>query len=632
MEQRLPSRQLDLLARLFPTRSAAFSEIINLKAILNLPKGTEHFISDVHGEYEAFRHILNNCSGVIREKVELLFPGLTAVQKDELCTLIYYPEEVMRRRRDSGAATIDQLKQELKMLLRLAAFLSSKYTRSKVRRFLPNDYSYIIDELLHAPDGEDNSRQNYHERIIDAIMDTGSSHHFIKALSALIKRLAVDRLHLVGDLFDRGPHPDLIVDLLMQTESVDIEWGNHDIAWMGAACGSLCCIAEVVRNNVIYGNYALLENGYGISLRNLALFAHRYYKQESNCHRIDKAITMLSLKLQGQLVLRHPEWGMQDRLLLSKLDLKSGTVRIANKDYALTTVDFPTLQPGDPYALSAEEQDLIGDLRHDFTHSERLKRHVDFLFQRGSMYRCCNGNLIYHGCVPLNRDGTFSAVECQGEMLSGRAYLDYVDQAVRYAWQHRREQDLDLLWYLWCGPKSPLSGRTIKTFERALVADRTTWEEPRDPYYELYHREEICAMILEEFGLDPLHGHIINGHTPVKAREGEDPVRGRGRLIVIDGGFAEHYHATTGLAGYTLIYNSHGLRLKSHRPFRGIDDAIEHMGDIHSESRTVETFAQRMSVADTDDGAGIRREIAELSELLSAYRSYRIKERPRSGD
>ncbi|MCR5085010.1 MAG: fructose-1,6-bisphosphatase [Succinivibrionaceae bacterium] len=623
-----PSRErLDLLSRLYPSRSAAFTEIINLRAILNLPKGTEHFISDVHGEYEAFCHILNNCSGVIREKIDILFESMDSKEKDDLCTLIYYPREILRKFKEEGRSTSDWFRTNLEHLVGLAKYLSSKYTRSKVRKALPRDYNYIIDELMHAQAGEDNNRQMYHSKIIEAIIDTGSAHHFVTSLCFLIKRLAVDHLHLVGDIFDRGAQPDRILDLLMNYHSLDIEWGNHDILWMGAACGSEACIATAVRNNVTYGNYKLLENGYGISMRSLALFAHKFYKFEERSHRIDKAISVLVLKLQGHVIRRHPEWGMNARLLLNFVDYEKGTVHLGDKVYELNTRDFPTIDPSDPYRLIPEEQALIDELKFDFLHSVRLQRHIDFLYQKGAMYKAYNGNLLYHGCLPLNEDGTFAVIECQGERLGGRAYLDYLDKIARNAWFYKRQEDLDYMWWMWCGARSPLSGRVIKTFERAFVSDKSAWEEPRDPYYDLYYRADICEMILAEFGLDPSQGHIINGHTPIKVKQGEKPVRAGGRLLVIDGGFSEHYHKTTGIAGYTLIYNSHGLRLKSHLPFKGIEDALVHNSDIHSSSEMVEIFDKRRMVADVDDGCEIRQEIAELMDLLQAYRSYAIPER-----
>lgn len=619
-------RYLELLSRHYPSRYAAFTEIINLQAILNLPKGTEHFISDVHGEYEAFCHIVNNCSGVIREKVDQVLPELSEKERAELCTLIYYPHEKLELLQQRGADTDAWYRRTLHNLIVLTKFLSSRYTRSKVRKAIPRDFNYIIDELLHAQADEDNNRLHYHACIIDSILDTGSGHHFVSSLAALIKRLAVDHLHLVGDIFDRGSNPDYIMDILMHHHSLDIEWGNHDMLWMGAACGSEVCIATVVRNNVNYSNFELLENGYGISMRGLSLFARKYYKEEPDITILNKALSVLVFKLQGAVIKRNPEFDMMDRLFLDKIDYEKGTITIEGVTYELRTRDFPTIDPADPYELNEDERELIHTLKQAFLNSKRLQQHVAFLFARGSMYRRYNGNLLFHGCIPLSADGSFARIFCDGEFVQGREYLDAAERVARRGFDRRDNRSLDFMWYLWCGKKSPLSGRVIKTFERALIADKRTHVEPRDPYYTWYYDEKICRMILREFDLDPDTGHIINGHTPIRTTEGESPVRANGKLLVIDGGFCRAYHKTTGIAGYTLIYNSHGLRLKAHRPFNGITEAITLNQDITSQSIQVESFPQRRMVADSDNGAEIKDQIANLKLLLSAYRRGELPE------
>lgn len=621
-------RYLELLSKEYPNRYAAFTEIINLQAILNLPKGTEHFISDVHGEYEAFLHIVNNCSGVIREKVCQIFPEMPAEAQADLCTLIYYPHEKQELLRKQGLDTDAWYRRTLYELITLTKFLSSRYTRSKVRKAIPRDFNYIIDELLHAQADEDNNRQRYHERIISSIIETGSGHHFVSSLAALIKRLAVDHLHLVGDVFDRGPHPDYIMDLLMQLPSLDFEWGNHDMLWMGAGCGSEVCIATVIRNNINYNNFELLENGYGISMRGLTLFASKYYKDEGGkLSALFKALSVLVFKLQGAVIKRNPDFDMQDRLFLDKIDYEKGTVHINGVDYELNTKDFPTIDPADPYKLNEDEQELISSLKQAFLHSKRLQSHVGFLFAHGSMYKCYNGNLLYHGCIPLTTDGSFAKVFCDDEFVQGRAYLDAAERVARRGYDKRDQKSLDHMWYFWCGKKSPLSGRVIKTFERAFIVDKSTHKEPRDPYYTFYHEEDTCRMILREFGLNEESGHIINGHTPIKASSGESPVRGGGRLLVIDGGFCEAYHQTTGIAGYTLIFNSHGLRLKAHKPFLGIMPALMDNEDISSESIEVEKFKKRWMVADCDNGREIKMQIASLKDLLASYRQGALPEK-----
>lgn len=619
-------RYLDLLAEKYPNSRAVFTEIINLKAILNLPKGTEHFMSDLHGEYEAFNHILNNCSGVVREKVRMV-SHLAPAEQAELCTLIYYPREKLARLRSQKRITPEWYKATLGQLIELAKFLSSKYTRSKVRKAIPQEYSYIIDELLHAQPDEDNNRAVYHAKILDTILETGSADDFICSLAALIKRLAVDRLHIVGDIFDRGAHADRILDILMKYHSLDFEWGNHDILWMGAAAGSLACTANVLRNNINYGNLEILESGYGIPLRPLALFAQKTYRTEDGFSPLQKAIAVILFKLEGQIILRHPEYDMDDRLLLDKIDLKAACARIGGQTFALKTTDFPTLDPADPYHLSPEEDAIITGLQFNFSHSERLCRQIGFLYANGSMYRCFNQNLLFHGCIPLEENGNFTAVECEGKNYQGKAYMDYADRTARRAWREHDQNDLDFMWYLWCGKNSPLSGRTVKTFERTYFSDASSQVEPKDPYYTLCGSEQTVQMILHEFGLFSDRSHVINGHTPVLVSKGEKPVKANGKLIVIDGGFCKAYQPTTGIAGYTLIFNSHGLRIKAHRPFQSLEKALEENADIESDSMEFETEHKRVMVENTDTGCQIKADLHDLEALLAAYRSGAIREK-----
>ena len=630
-EQRV--KYLRLLSRSFPNQQAVFSEIINLQAILNLPKGTEHFMSDIHGEYEAFMHIVNNCSGVVREHVDVAFGGaLSPDERAELCTLIYYPREKLERVRASHADTPAWYQDALGKLVRVARRLSARYTRSKVRKALPDEYAYIIDELLHTHPDEENYRVRYHDRIISSVLETGAADDFIASLAALIKRLAVDRLHIVGDIYDRGAHADKVMDVLMDHYALDIQWGNHDILWMGAAAGEPACIMTVLRNNLRYDNFEVLENGYGIGLRELALFAERTYRRDEaeissmGLTPLVKAINVMLAKLEGQIIMRHPEFDMADRLLLDKVDRDAGTVVIDGTAHALATCDFPTVDPARPYELSEEEARIMESLVAAFRGNARLQRHIAFLYEKGSVYLRCNRNLLFHGCVPLNQDGTFAAILSDGEQHAGRCLFDFCDTVARRAWRTRAQADMDWMWHLWCGRTSPLSGRTVKTFERSFVADKAAWAEPRNPYWELARDPGICQSILRAFDL-PADGHIVNGHTPVRAKEGEGPVRADGRLLMIDGGFCRAYQATTGLAGYTLIYSSHGMRIKAHRPFESVEKALDENADIASTTVELEIPDRTVMVSDTDTGADIREQITDLRQLLSAYRNGILPER-----
>jgi fructose-1,6-bisphosphatase-3 len=581
---------LELLSEKFPTTQAAFTEIINLEAILNLPKGTEHFVSDIHGEYEAFEHILNNCSGVIRESVrgDLLSSSRQASRQD-LCTLVYYPAEKLRPLREEGTATSEWYAITLMRLVRLARRLSGSYTRSKVRKAMPVAYAYIIDELLHISPDEREARLAYHQRIIDTIIDTGSADDFICSLAALIKRLAVDHMHLVGDIFDRGPHADKICDRLMGYHSIDVEWGNHDIVWMGAASGSAACLAAVIRNNIHYESLSILESAYGVSLRELALFSEATYTQDDGMTPMEKAISVILFKLEGQVIMRHPNWHMEDRLLLEHVDPARGVLDLNGTAYEMRTRDFPTLDPAHPYELSADERRVMDGLMDAVHSSDKLRAHIGFLYDHGSAYLVRNGNAIFHACVPMNEDGTFCAVRHQDQVLAGREYYDYADRLARQAWHEHDQVSLDWMWYLWCGRYSPLSGRVVKTFERTYVKDQTTWKEPRDPYYALVSKPEIADRVLAEF-------------------------------LVIDGGFCRAYHHTTGIAGYTLIAEATGMRIKAHRPFSSIHDVLDLNQDIVSDTDKFEYEERPLLIGDTDTGDEIRQQIADLRALLDAYR------------
>ena len=620
-------KYLELLAEKYPTEQAVCREIINLKAILGLPKGTEHFMSDLHGEYEAFCHILNNCSGVIREKVDLLFEEtLSDIDREEICTLIYYPVEKLEMMKKESRNNEEWYRVILGELIEIARLLSSKYTRSKVRKAMPDEYAYILDELIHVQKDEDDNQVAYHQNIIDTLLELDSADAFIEVLAALIKRLAVDHLHIVGDIFDRGPCADRIMDLLMNYHSLDIEWGNHDILWMGAAAGSEACIATVIRNNLKYHNIRILENSYGISLRDLTLFAEKLYPDTEPMEAALKALSVLLFKLEGQVILRNPDYQMTDKLLLHQVNVQNHTVCIAGTDYEICEETFPTVSfdPSNPevsYKLTAEEKQVMEGLRMAFVGSVRLRQHMDFLYQKGSMYRIFNGNLLFHGCVPLDESGNLEGVVFHQKRYRGRDYLDYAERIARRAWsKDATQKELDFMWYLWCGRKSPLSGRNIKTFERTYVKDESTWHEASNPYYQYYEQEKICNMILHEFNLYSDRSHIINGHTPVRTSRGEHPVRANGRLMVIDGGFCKSYHKTTGIAGYTLIFNSHGIRIKSHQPFQSVYAALTENKDIESRSELVETERERLMVRNTDTGKKILEDIKGLKMLLQAYR------------
>ena len=624
--QKQKHRYLRLLAEKYPTKESVYSNLIHLQASLSLPKGVEHFLSDLHGEYELFYHIFNNCSGVIKEKVDYVFGArLTDEEKAEFCTLIYYPKEKIQQVVEERTNTPDWYRENLARLLEVTKLMSYKYPLAKVRSFIPKSYRTVITELLNTRPEADHAQFIYHKRLLNMIVQVDGASDFIIALTMLIKRLAVDHMHIVGDFFDRGNRPDAILDMVMNYPSIDIQWGNHDVMWMGAACGSDVCIAGVVRNSLRYNNTAVLEKGYAISLRPLSLFAHRIYPDESPLKASEKAMSIIMFKLEGQLIKRNPDFQMDNRLMLDHIDYNASCFRMNRKRYELSSAYFPTIDPKHPYELTDEEKNIMSDLKSFFTESENLRRHVDFLYKHGSVYTCFNGNLLFHGCVPLNEDGSFAEITFDGKKYKGRAYLDFVDQLARKAQSGKDQRALDFMWFLWSGKLSPISGREFRTFERMFLEDESTWKEPSDPYYKLINREEVCEHILEEFGLDPEEGHIINGHVPVKVKKGETPVKANGKAIVIDGGFCRAYHNKTGISGYTLISNSRGLRLLEHQTVADVKEALKNNKDIESVSETVELQSKNTSVGETDEGRIIQEEITDLYNLLTAYQNGTLK-------
>ncbi len=647
---------LKLLAKQYPTVQQASTEIINLRAIQNLPKATEHFISDVHGEFEAFQHILNSASGVVREKIDdLLGASVPRSDRDQLATLIYYPEEKLEEIERETEDMREWYRITFHRLIDLCCLVSAKYTRSKVRKAMPKDYAYIIDELIHTHfEQNETDKRGYYENIINTIIDLDRASNFLIQLCELIKRLAVDHLHLVGDIFDRGPGADVIMDALMEYHSVDIQWGNHDILWMGAASGSRTLVATVLANSLRYNNLEVIETGYGISLRPLSVFADEVYRKcdvsrfqvkiakedegsfserdKLLAARMHKAITMILFKLEGQKIRRNPSFNMDDRLLLDKVDYQNKTVEIDGVTCPMLDTDFPTVDPKDPYALTPQEDALINTLTRSFRHSEKLQRHVRFLYSKGSLYRVYNGNLLFHGCIPMAADGRLLSFSVGCKDLSGKEFLDYADLTARRAYYNRpgspeRQFGMDFLWWLWCGRNSPIFGRDrMTTFERRFVEDESTHTETKNAYYTLYNDPAVCEGILREFGLEESHSHIINGHVPVKSRKGESPVKGGGRLIVIDGGFCKAYQKTTGIAGYTLIYNSACFRLVAHQPFAGREEAIRKNWDITSTSQIFDRLERRATIHDTDNGRRMQDQVDDLLDLLRAYRSGAIVE------
>ncbi len=644
---------LELLSQNFGTVSSASTEIINLEAILNLPKGTEHFVADLHGESEAFRHILKNASGNIKRKVKEIFgTSLREQEIRELCTLIYYPEQKLEYIKASETNLDDFYNITLHQLVRVLQTVSVKYTRSKVRKTLPKEYAYIIEELLHESPSDDD-KTAYFNRIIETIISTGQADSFIVAMSNVIQRLSIDQLHILGDIFDRGPGAHLIMDTLCNYGNFDIQWGNHDALWMGAAAGNNCCIANVLRLSLRYGNMATLEDGYGINLLPLATFAMETYGDDpcknfgphldagDNTHnektqrliaQMHKAISIIQFKLEAQLADRRPEWGMQDRKLFEHIDFDRKLFVLDGKEYEMKDCNFPTVDPENPYALTREEAELVDKLNHSFAVSDKLKKHIGCLFQHGCMYGVYNSNLLFHASMPLNADGSLKEVDLGGTKYKGRELMHRVGMLMRAAFNDdtpadEREFARDYYWYLWCGPDSPLFDKSrMATFERYFIVDPETHKEEKGYYYKLRNREEVCDMILDEFGVTGEHRHIINGHVPVRINQGETPIRANGKLMVIDGGFAKAYHNQTGIAGYTLVFHSRGLQLVQHEPFTSAEEAIKNCTDIVSTTQLVELSQHHMRVRDTDKGRELLSQIRELTELLYAYRHGIIKE------
>lgn len=644
-------KYLKLLAKQYPTIAAASTEIINLEAILNLPKGTEHFLADLHGEYEPFVHVLKNGSGAVKIKIEEVFGNsLMDCEKRSLATLVYYPEQkleiVLKEEKDIN----DWYKINLYRLIELCRYASSKYTRSKVRKALPKDFSYIIEELLHE-EFDNNDKQGYYDGIINTIIEIDRAKEFIIALSNLIQRFVIDRLHIIGDIYDRGPRPDVIIDTLMDYHSVDIQWGNHDILWMGAASGNTTCIANVLRIAARYSNLDVIEDIYGINLLPLATFALKYYKNDSctafipknndeNVHvtseielisKMHKAITIIQFKLEYEIIKRRPEFKMDHRLLLDKINYNNSTITVNGTTYELNDNNFPTINVNNPFELTNDEKKLIDKLHSSFINSDKLQKHVLFLFNKGRIYLTYNSNLLFHGCIPLNKDKTFKSMVIYGYEYKGKKLLDKFDSLAREGYFNNRGSEdklygMDIMWYLWTGACSSLFGKEdMTTFERYFIKDKTTHKEKKNPYYDLRDSEEMCNMIFEEFGLDPTESRIINGHVPVKNKFGENPIKCNGKLIVIDGGFAKAYRNQTGLAGYTLTYNSYGLQLMSHQPFKSIEDAFSKESDILSSRQIVEKL-DRKKVGDTDIGKELKNQIKDLKLLLIAYRKGLINE------
>ncbi len=644
---------LRVLSKQFPNVASTATEIINLQSILSLPKGTEHFLSDIHGEHEQFAHVLKNGSGAVKRKIDEEFGNmLSEKEKRDLATLIYYPEERIRMIQDSawGTSMDDWYVVMINRLIQVCKAAASKYTRSKVRKALPKDFAYVIEELITGR-RDSRDQEAYFNEIIHTVIRIGKAPELIVALSYTISRFVVDHLHIVGDIYDRGPGPHICMDTLMHYHSVDIQWGNHDVVWMGAATGQLACIATVLRFSARYGNLDILEDGYGINILPLFKFAMDTYKEDPcDCfelhyregeydlanaetdRKMHKAIAIIQFKVEGQLIKAHPEFHMEDRLLLDKMDLTRGVITIDGKEYELLDKNFPTVNPKDPYALSPEEAEVMEKLRRGFINCEKLQQHVRFLYRKGGLYKTYNNNLLFHGCVPLDENGQLKEVELCGKKYKGKALYDALEQVLRKGYYaidpEEKKKGMDMLWYTWCHGSSPVFGKDkMATFERYFIAEKETHVEKKNPYYTWYDKDETVTMILNEFGLDSPESHIINGHVPVEAKKGELPIKCGGRLIVIDGGFSKAYQPKTGIAGYTLTYNSYGFLLAAHEPFESVEKAVETGSDIHSDTVLVQHVDRRKTVADTDIGAGIKENIAELEALLEAYRKGMLVEK-----
>jgi fructose-1,6-bisphosphatase-3 len=646
-------RYLQLLARSFPSIAKASTEIINLEAILNLPKGTEHFLTDIHGEYEAFQHVLKNASGTIKRKVNEIFGNsMRECEKKELCTIIYYPREKLELVKDTEQNMSEWYEITLNRLVKVAQNVSSKYTRSKVNKALPKDFSYIIQELLHETEADPN-KHAYFNQIISTIIYTRRADDFIIAMSELIQRLAIDSLHIIGDIYDRGPGAHIIMDTICDYHNVDIQWGNHDILWMGAYAGNRASTANVLRISLRYGNMETLEEGYGINLLPLATFAMETYgdvnldlykprlkfsqrqfsdKEIKVIAQMHKAVCVIQWKLEGRMIERHPDFGMDDRNLLRIADFAKGTIAIDGTEYPLLDSHFPTIDPADPNRLTDEEEKIINQLSLTFMNNEKMRRHMGCLLSHGSLYLARNNNLMFHASMPMNPDASFKAVEIEGETFSGKKLFDRIDRLVQLACRKSNDEGdqeyaVDYMWYLWCGPDSPLFDKSkMATFERYLIADKETHREIRGNYYRLHDDSAICDRILREFGLPTEGSHIINGHVPVKIKKGENPVKADGKLLVIDGGFSRAYQPETGIAGYTLVYHSRGFQLVEHEPFESCEKAIEEGQDIISNTVLNEFKAKRLKVRDTDKGRILVEQVSDLNKLLAAYRRGLVKE------
>ena len=651
VDTELDMKYLRLLSSRYPTISKASTEIINLEAILNLPKGTEHFLSDIHGEHEPFIHVLKNGSGVVRRKIDELFSDtMMESEKSTLATLVYYPNSKLELIRKTEQNMDEFYRIYIYRLVELCKYCSSKYTRSKVRKLLPEEYSYIIEELLHEHRKSEH-KEEYYESLIDTIIDLGQAQDFIVAISKSIQRFVVDRLHIVGDIYDRGPRPDLIIDRLIKHHCVDIQWGNHDILWMGAAAGEKTCIANAVRISSRYANLDVLEDVYGINLLPLATFASAVYKDDpckefipkvdkdefntreiSLIAKMHKAISIIQFKLEGEIISRHPEYEMDHRLLLDKVDYESGIITIKGKEYDLVDRNFPTIDPASPFRLTGEEHDVVDKLVRSFSMSDKLQKHINFLLSKGSIYLKYNGNLLIHGGVPLNDDGSFMSMELEGQRYSGKALLDKMEALVREGYYgsdgSKKDYGRDLFWYLWTGKCSSLFGKDdMTTYERYFIEDKETHKENKNPYFTLREDMDILKHIFDEFDMDFEEDHIINGHVPVKFKKGESPVKAQGKVFVIDGGFSKAYQSKTGMAGYTLIYNSRHLKLIAHEPFTSKEDAVANGRDIISSTVLVEHKSSRKKIKDTNDGKQLQETVEDLKKLLVAYRSGLIKEK-----
>ena len=644
-------KYLTLLSKEYKNINEVTEEIINLQAILNLPKGTEMFLSDIHGEYAPFEHILNNGAGIIKSKIDYIF-GNTISKKERatLATLIYYPEEKLKLIKKEEKELNEWYNLTLYRLIEVAKKVSSKYTRSKVRKAITNGFEYVIDELLNSQAGNEEDKERYYKAIIKTIIDLKQADSFIISISNLIKRMAIDHLHIIGDIYDRGRYPDLVIDKLKKFHSIDMQWGNHDILWMGATCGNMASIATVIRICARYNNIGVLEDSYGINIRPLFTFAMETYKDDNclnffpkvfesnkydnsdktNIAKIHKAITIIQFKIEGQLIKKHPEYDLEDRLLLDKINLKKGYVLIDGKKYEINDTNFPTLNKDDIYELTVEEQEVMERITESFTHSQKLNSDIDYIYKKGEVYTIFNSNLLFHGCIPMDDLGNFKEVNFLGKRVKGKEYFDLINETVNKIWINKNMTDedlIDIMWYLWISPNSPFFGKEkMATFESYFVKDKEVSKEAKNPYYKHIENEETCNKILQEFGIKEADSHIINGHIPVKVKDGESPVRAKGKLIVIDGGFSKAYQPTTGIAGYTLTYNSNGLVLAVNEPFESIEKAILEEKDIISELVVKETEKNRKRVSDTDIGIRLKKEIRDLEELLRCYQSGELKQ------